>query len=129
MAAVRQKIHLSPCPVLPGHLLTIDAIANLKFVYENADLESKLERHHADFDYTFRHWSDIWLDPRFRAWNMEPLLPAIRAPTLPIQGKHDEYGTMDQRDRISASITVAILPRYERAVRRLGALFASMTMR
>jgi pimeloyl-ACP methyl ester carboxylesterase len=89
--------------------LTIDSIAAVKTVYQATDLRVKLGRHHQDADHVFRRWNDIWLDPRFRDWNIEALLPAISAPALLIQGCDDEYGTFAQLDRIAS-----ILPRTRR---------------
>lgn len=86
--------------------LTVDSIAKVKTVYETSDLGRKLARHHADGDHAFWSWNDIWLDPRFRDWTIEDLLPAVRAPALLIQGRDDEYGTMDQLDRIAAVLPV-----------------------
>ncbi|MEA2756938.1 MAG: hypothetical protein QOJ54_3227 [Aliidongia sp.] len=82
--------------------LTVTSIAAVKATYQATDLRQKLGRHHADADHIFWRWNDIWLDPRFRAWNIEALLPAILAPALLIQGRDDEYGSFDQLDRISA---------------------------
>jgi pimeloyl-ACP methyl ester carboxylesterase len=87
----------------------VDSIAKVKTIYETTDLGQKLGRHHADVDHVFWHWNDIWLDPRFRAWNIEAILPGIAAPTLVIQGHDDEYGTMDQLDRIDK-----VLPQVQR---------------
>jgi pimeloyl-ACP methyl ester carboxylesterase len=56
----------------------------------------KLGRHHARVDEMFRGWSEIWLDPAFRDWNIEAGLSEIRCPLLVIQGIDDEYGTMAQ---------------------------------
>ncbi|MGB8839856.1 MAG: alpha/beta hydrolase [Aliidongia sp.] len=89
--------------------LTIASIAAVKATYQATDLRDRLGRHHADPDHIFWRWNDIWLDPRFRDWNIEALLPAIRAPTLLIQGRDDEYGTLDQLDRIAS-----VLPRTRR---------------
>lgn len=85
--------------------LTIDSIAKVKDVFVSTDLGAKLGRHHRDADTVFWRWNDIWLDPRFEAWNIEGLLPAIDAPTLLIQGLDDEYGTLDQLDRIEAVLS------------------------
>lgn len=82
--------------------VTVESIADVKRLYETSDLGQKLGRHHADADHTFWQWNDIWLDPRFRDWTIEALLPAVTAPALLIQGHDDEYGTMDQLDRIAA---------------------------
>ena len=59
-------------------------------------MRSRLSRHHADVDAAFWGWNRIWLDPAFRSWNIEALLPSIRCPILAIQGEDDEYGTMEQ---------------------------------
>jgi pimeloyl-ACP methyl ester carboxylesterase len=42
----------------------------------------------------------VWLDPEFRAWNIEHLLPSIRVPALVIQGEADEYGTWAQVEAV-----------------------------
>jgi pimeloyl-ACP methyl ester carboxylesterase len=81
---------------------TVDMVAVRKMEYETTDLREKLSRHHANVDHVFQGWSDIWLDPRMRHWNIEKLLPRIRAPILLIQGLDDEFATMDQIDRIQA---------------------------
>jgi pimeloyl-ACP methyl ester carboxylesterase len=83
---------------------TVDMVAVRKMEYETTDLREKLSRHHADVDHVFRLWSDIWLDPRMRHWNIEKLLPRIRAPILLIQGLDDEFATMEQVDRIQTVV-------------------------
>jgi pimeloyl-ACP methyl ester carboxylesterase len=83
--------------------LTVASIAGVKEAYETADLAGKLRRYHQDVDRTFRGWNDIWLDPRFKAWNIEAFLPTIRCPILAIQGTDDEYGTAAQLDTIAAA--------------------------
>jgi pimeloyl-ACP methyl ester carboxylesterase len=76
--------------------LSVASIAQAKDAFEATDLRGKLARYHAHVDETFWGWNDIWLDPRFRSWNIESYLPAIRCPILCIQGEQDEYGTMAQ---------------------------------
>jgi pimeloyl-ACP methyl ester carboxylesterase len=82
--------------------LTIAGIEDARVAYETTDLPLRLGRHHADGDRTFRGWNDIWLDPRFRAWNIEAFLPSVAVPTLVIQGDDDEYGTPAQVAAIAA---------------------------
>ena len=86
--------------------LTVDSIATTKSLYATTDLRARLQRYHRDPDHVFWRWNDIWLDPRFRDWSIDDLLPAIRAPALLIQGRDDEYGTIDQIDRIAAVLKV-----------------------
>jgi pimeloyl-ACP methyl ester carboxylesterase len=83
--------------------LTVASIAGVREVYRTTDLAGKLRRYHRDVDRTFWGWNDIWLDPRFRSWNIEAYLPAIRCPILAIQGTDDEYGTRAQLDAIAAA--------------------------
>jgi pimeloyl-ACP methyl ester carboxylesterase len=82
--------------------ISITSIAAAKIAYETTDLGQRLKPYHADPDRTFWGWNDIWLDPRFRAWNIEDHLAAIRCPMLLIQGEDDEYGTRAQLDAIAA---------------------------
>jgi pimeloyl-ACP methyl ester carboxylesterase len=91
--------------------LTVASIAAAKVVYETTDLRAKLARHHADVDSAFLGWNRIWLDPAFRAWNIEEYLPRIACPVLAIQGEDDEYGTMDQMRRIGAAVADVLLVR------------------
>lgn len=81
--------------------ISIRSIEAAKVAYETTDLRQKLARHHADPDSAFRGWNDIWLHPDFRDWNIEEYAARISAPVLAIQGEDDEYGTMDQVERIA----------------------------
>ncbi len=76
--------------------LTVRSIAAAKAAYTQTDLRARLSRHHLEVDSAFWGWNRIWLDPAFRNWNIEALLPSIRCPIFAIQGEDDEYGTMEQ---------------------------------
>jgi len=84
--------------------LSVASIAAAKVAYETTDLRAKLARYHSDVDGAFWGWNRIWLDPEFRAWNIEAYLPRIACPVLAIQGEDDEYGTMEQMRRIGAKV-------------------------
>ena len=56
----------------------------------------KLKRWHADVDCAFRSWSEPWLDPDFRKWDITEALGYIRVPILIVQGEDDQYGTLKQ---------------------------------
>jgi pimeloyl-ACP methyl ester carboxylesterase len=81
--------------------VSVKSVRETKRIFEVTELREKLARHHADPEATFRGWNDIWLDPGFRDWNIEEFLPRIACPILAIQGEDDEYGTMEQVDRIA----------------------------
>jgi pimeloyl-ACP methyl ester carboxylesterase len=76
--------------------ISVTSIAQTRETYLHNDLRTKLARHHDDVDSAFYGWNDIWLNPTFRVWNIESLLPQITCPLLAIQGINDEYGTMAQ---------------------------------
>ena len=82
--------------------ISVRTIAEAKTAFATTDLPAKLGRHHADAAATFAGWNDIWLDPRFRAWNIEPYVLRVRCPVLLIQGDADQYGTTAQLDAIVA---------------------------
>lgn len=84
--------------------ISLAGIRQARTLYDTTDLGAKLGRYHADVDRVFRRWSDIWLDPVFRDWSIEDLLPRITAPALLVQGKDDEYGSLDQLDRIERAV-------------------------
>jgi pimeloyl-ACP methyl ester carboxylesterase len=84
--------------------VTVASIAATRRVYETTDLRARIARHHADGDRTFYGWNDIWLDPAFRSWNIEGELPKVSCPLLLIQGANDEYGTLEQLDRIARGV-------------------------
>ena len=81
--------------------VSIASIAAAKVAWRTTDLRARLSRYHDDVDRAFIGWNDIWLHPDFRAWNIEALVRDVRCPLLAIQGEDDEYGTMDQIERIA----------------------------
>jgi pimeloyl-ACP methyl ester carboxylesterase len=94
--------------VLAPHLfveeLSLAGIRKIRRNYESSDLRKRLAPYHADPDSAFRGWSEIWLHPDFRDWNIENLLPAIEAPVLAVQGIEDQYGSMEHLDRIAQHV-------------------------
>ena len=100
----RVKSLILEAPHVYVETLTVEGLARIKLHYESSDLNAKLGKYHARPADVFRAWNNIWLDPRFLAWNIEEFLPAVRAPTLVIQGNDDEYGTVDQLERIARGV-------------------------
>jgi pimeloyl-ACP methyl ester carboxylesterase len=74
----------------------IRSIADTRKAYETGGLKSKLERWHRDVDNAFYGWSDAWLDPGFRGWDISEYLAYIRVPVAILQGADDQYGTVRQ---------------------------------
>lgn len=83
--------------------------------YERGDLRARLMRYHGDrVDVAFYGWNDTWLDPAYASWNVEPRLPAVRVPSLLLQGEFDPYGTRAHVDAIARQVgapaTLRLLP-------------------
>ena len=72
------------------------SIAEAKRDYEAGDLREKLARYHRHVDSAFLGWNGAWLDPGFRAWNIEAFVETWRVPALLVQGSDDQYGTIAQ---------------------------------
>ena len=76
--------------------VSVTSIDDARRAYLETDLRARLGKHHDDVDGTFWGWNDIWLDPRFLDWNIEREIDRIECPILAIQGRDDEYGTLEQ---------------------------------
>lgn len=76
--------------------VSVASIRQAREAYLSTDMRARLARYHADPDSAFWGWNDIWLDPAFRAWNIEQELANIACPVLAVQGEGDEYGTLEQ---------------------------------
>ena len=72
------------------------SIAEAKRAYETGDLRERLAKYHTHVDSAFLGWNGAWLDPGFKAWNIEEFVDRWRAPSLLIQGADDQYGTLAQ---------------------------------
>lgn len=79
----------------------LDGIARARAAYEAGTLRQRLARVQGDPDSAFYGWCDAWLSPSFRGWNIEADIAPLRAPLLAVQGEDDEYGTLEQLDRIA----------------------------
>jgi pimeloyl-ACP methyl ester carboxylesterase len=99
---VRGLVLMAPHVVVED--VTLDAIRETRDRFETTDLRERLARHHRDPDVAFRNWSDVWLDPAFAEWTLEPDAERVACPVLLIQGADDPYGTLDQLDRIEARV-------------------------
>jgi len=84
--------------------ISVRSIALAGEAYRTTDLRERLAKHHADADNAFWGWNRAWLDPAFRAWNLERFLPHVTVPVLIVQGAADEYGTLAQVDAIASQV-------------------------
>lgn len=83
--------------------ISVTGIAAAKIAYETTNLRERLARYHDDVDGAFWGWNNIWLHPDFRAWDIREYVPRIQCSVLAIQGEQDEYGSMEQINRIAGA--------------------------
>ncbi len=101
--SVRALILLSPHVFVEE--ITVRSIAEAKSDYLQGGLKRRLAKHHPRTDETFLGWANIWLDPKFRSWNIENVLPKIEIPSLVIQGEEDRFGSLRQVEAIQNGCT------------------------
>lgn len=77
--------------------ITISGIENAVLEYESGKIKLGLQKFHGSkTDSIFYGWSDVWLAPENKDWNIEAYLPKITCPVLAIQGMDDCYGSEKQ---------------------------------
>ena len=92
--AVRALILEAPHVFLEN--VCIQSIERISELYKTSQLPMSLRRYHDHPDEMFWGWTEIWLSPEFRSWNIEEYLVGITCPVLVVQGEQDEYGTVAQ---------------------------------
>ncbi|QBF33868.1 alpha/beta fold hydrolase [Thalassococcus sp. S3] len=97
----------------------LEAINAAKGVFESGYLSDRMAKYHRDPDGAFRGWADTWLDPGFRDWHVGEAIDYFRIPTLAIQGRDDQYGTLAQiseiEERSYAPVDTVILDNCQHA--------------
>ena len=100
----------------------IAEIARANAAFATGDFRDRLKRWHADVDSEFRSWSEPWLHPDFRKWDITEELTYIRVPILIVQGADDQYGTLRQldvaKDECFCPVETAVLPGVRHAPHR-----------
>jgi len=100
LAAAKKAMPLAGIIVIAPHYFLEDicltGIEQARRSYETGDLRGKLARYHQDTDSTFYGWYNVWSEPERRDWNISKELEQITCPVLAIQGREDEYATLEQ---------------------------------
>ncbi len=82
--------------------VTLASIRAVMRIYQTSGLRNRLARHHGgNVDIAFHGWSGAWTSGAFDSWSIEHRLGGIAAPSLVIQGLDDEYGTLEQIERLT----------------------------
>ncbi|REC43180.1 alpha/beta fold hydrolase [Chryseobacterium sp. 5_R23647] len=93
-----------------GHIFVEDIIVKgveeALNAYNTTNLPQRLEKYHGDkVEIIVKAWTEIWLNDKFRGWNIEYLLKNIESSLLFIQGEADEYGTLNQVEKTISQVT------------------------
>lgn len=111
--AAQRKSRVRGVAVLAPHVFveerTVQSIARIGEEFRTTDLRARLARYHGEnVDGAFWGWNGVWLNPAFRAWNIENDLVRIQAPLCAIQGDSDEYGTQAQIEAIQKYVRAPV---------------------
>lgn len=86
--------------VLAPHVFTEqvarERIARQRAAWDDGRLAAHLARLHGDPESVFKGWSECWLSSAFRNWNVTADIESIACPLLAVQGRQDQYGTLEQ---------------------------------
>lgn len=85
--------------------VTLEGIRAAVKRWQTTDLRDRLMRYQGvHTDRVFSAWTETWLDPGFREWNIETQMQHIRCPVLALQGQTDEFGTALQLQAIAEKV-------------------------
>jgi pimeloyl-ACP methyl ester carboxylesterase len=86
-----------------------ERIGRLQASWGDGRLAERLARIHDDPEGVFMGWSGCWLAPGFRNWDISAGLDSIACPVLAVQGAQDQFGTLEQLERIKRHVPHAEL--------------------
>ncbi|WP_228145792.1 alpha/beta fold hydrolase [Acinetobacter sp. ANC 5054] len=85
--------------------LTLAGIREAKVGFEQAGQIERLARYHGDkAQWVLNAWTETWLSPEFRDWNLSEHVGGVNCPSLVIHGALDEYATSAQPQKIFQSV-------------------------
>lgn len=105
--------HVRAAVVLAPHVfaeqVARERIAGLRANWDDGRLAAHLSKLHGDPEGVFEGWSGCWLSPGFREWNVAEAIETIACPLLAVQGRRDQYGTLEQLYEIQRRVPHAEL--------------------
>lgn len=76
-------------------------IRQAQVAFQNPNWMQRLALYHADkAESVLNAWINSWLSPRFEHWSIEHEIAQLSCPTIIIHPENDEYGRVDQAERI-----------------------------
>jgi pimeloyl-ACP methyl ester carboxylesterase len=99
--------------VLAPHLfveqVARDRIGQMRQAWPDGRVRALLARQHDDPEGVFMGWSGSWTAPQFADWNIAAALETIGCPTLAVQGRQDQFGTLEQLEELQRRVPHAEL--------------------
>lgn len=90
--------------------VTLNGIKNAQYQLETTNLKERVAKYHGDKTAElFKMWIETWLNPTYKDWNIEKEIKSIQAPVLIFQGENDEFGTMEQVEKIKKNVTSKVI--------------------
>ena len=85
---------------------TISGIEAAKQYFRNPINMEKLTKYHGNkARWVLAAWTETWLDPEFRGWNLVCHLKEVQCPVLAIHADNDEYGSVAFPNFIAGSVS------------------------
>ena len=85
--------------------ISIQGITRARDRFLHGDLRSRLRSQHgAHVEDTVLGWTENWLQAERREWDIRESLRQIHCPVLVIQGRDDDFGTLEQVEAIVTGV-------------------------
>ncbi|AEA45609.1 alpha/beta fold hydrolase [Fluviicola taffensis] len=102
--AARNTKNLQAIVTMAAHTFVEDQTLSGIFpaieAFEAGKLDGLYKIHGAKTKTLFYAWSNTWLTPSFKTWDIRQEIQSFTIPVLAIQGKDDQYGTEEQVNSI-----------------------------
>jgi pimeloyl-ACP methyl ester carboxylesterase len=80
---------------------TLQGIREAKKGFKQAGQLERLDKYHPQkAQWVLDAWTETWLAPEFKHWNLATVLPKVSCPSLIIHGELDEYGSIKQAQQL-----------------------------
>lgn len=89
---------------------TLQGIRDARKALETTNLQERVSKYHGNkTEMLFKMWMETWLHPNYRDWNIENDIRSIQSPILVFQGENDEFGTMEQVEKIKQNVSSEVI--------------------
>jgi pimeloyl-ACP methyl ester carboxylesterase len=84
---------------------TLAGIRAAKARFEDPERFERMVKWHGEkAGWILDAWTEVWLSPDFRSWNLDGQLAKVTCPVLAIHGDLDEYGSVEFARRITSRV-------------------------